>query len=99
MGTRIVFLPSERIMLSSLTISLRFFLMASLIFSLWRSWSICPLRCSDQSCCETDIAHTFSIQWRGQSQQFADSSRAARLARGTRCEYPFHDALHLAIEQ
>src|SRR5438309_9924040 len=43
---------------SSLTISPRFFLIASRIFSLWRSWSICPLRCNDQSCWETDIEHT-----------------------------------------
>ena len=40
-------------MLSSLTMSARFFLIASLIFCLWRSWSTAPLRCSDQSCCET----------------------------------------------
>src|SRR5262249_21128675 len=39
-------------MLSSLTMSARFFLMASRIFCLWRSWSMLPLRCSDQSWCE-----------------------------------------------
>src|SRR5579884_3291347 len=41
-------------MLSSLTIFGRFFLIASLIFSLCRSWSTSPLRCRDQSCRETD---------------------------------------------
>src|SRR6266699_1109005 len=55
MGTRTVFLPSERMILSSLTISPKFFLIASRIFSLWRSWSACPLRCNDQSCWETDM--------------------------------------------
>src|SRR5690348_2710104 len=53
MGTLMTFLPSERMMLSSLTMSARFFLIASRIFCLWRSWSTAPLRCSDQSCCET----------------------------------------------
>src|ERR1700730_3808009 len=61
MGTRTIFFPSERMMLSSLTISPRFFLMASRIFSLWRSWSTCPLRCNDQSCCETDMQNTPSL--------------------------------------
>ncbi len=37
-----IFLPSERMMLSSLTISARFFLIASRIFCLWRSWSMLP---------------------------------------------------------
>src|SRR4051812_22680825 len=41
-------------MFSSLTISAKFFLMASLIFSLWRCWSIGPLRWSDQSCLLTE---------------------------------------------
>src|SRR5713101_3757564 len=39
---------------SRLTISARFSLIASLIFSLWRCWSIKPLRWSDQSLLVTD---------------------------------------------
>src|SRR5438132_15444 len=39
---------------SRLTMSARFSLIASLIFSLWRCWSISPLRCRDQSLLVTD---------------------------------------------
>jgi len=57
-GTLTTVLPSERMMSSRLTISCRFCLIASLIFSLWRCWSMCPLRCSVQSARETDMVAT-----------------------------------------
>ena len=50
--------PRDRMMDSLETIEPRFFLMASLMRSLWRSWSMMPLRWSDQSLRWTDILLT-----------------------------------------
>src|SRR5262245_9884675 len=43
------------------TIEPRFFLIASLMRSLWRSWSMMPLRWSDQSLRWTDISVYLSL--------------------------------------
>src|SRR5262249_42115202 len=58
MGTLTVLRPLDRMMDSFETIEPRFFLIASLMRSLWRSWSMTPLRWSDQSLRWTDITNT-----------------------------------------
>src|SRR5690606_26622938 len=50
-GTRTIFLPSLVMIDCSLTMSARFWRIASLTFCLWRAWSIAPLRWRDQSFC------------------------------------------------
>src|SRR5215475_9596487 len=54
-GTLTVLRPFERMIDSFETIEPRFFLIASLMRSLWRSWSMMPFRWSDQSLRWTDI--------------------------------------------
>src|SRR5579885_1912033 len=96
MGTFSTCLPSERMILSSLTISARFFLMASLIFSLWRSWSMLPLRWSDQS------GRVTGIGWPPLEEDWTDGGWARSglptLHREKPCLVETHSA-HLAVQE
>jgi hypothetical protein len=54
MGILTILLPSAVMIASSLTMSARLRLIASRTFWLCRAWSIGPLRCSDQSCFDSE---------------------------------------------
>src|SRR5215212_9541168 len=60
-GTLTIFLPSEVMIDSWLTISPRLSLIASFTRSLWRAWSIGPLRCRDQSCWDSDTVAVICV--------------------------------------
>ena len=61
MGTLTTLRPSEVMIDSSAMISGRLSLIASLILALWRAWSTGPLRCSDQSCLETEMVGFMAV--------------------------------------
>src|SRR5215213_9177130 len=85
MGIFTTLFPSAVMIDSSLTMSARLRLIASLTFWLCRAWSIGPLRCSDQSCFDNDtvcciMGHPLPRQQRADVlQQFVRAHAAVAL--------------------